>query len=57
MNFYRCMLCGGVVNEWDIQDGGCPKCGGRRIQPSNLSILEKIAQIIKHPKVWEWKHD
>ena len=55
MLFYRCNLCGHVVNKWDIKESkGCPKCANPRIKPTNLSLWEKIVQIIKHPKVWEW---
>ena len=54
--FYRCMLCAGVVSVWDIRAGGCPKCGGTRIKPTNLSFFEKIRTIIKQPKVWTWKN-
>ena len=54
--FYRCTLCGCVVSVWDIKESkGCPKCASPRIKPSNLSLFEKIVQIIKHPKIWEWK--
>lgn len=54
LEFYRCMTCGGIVNVWDIKTGGCIKCGGTRIRPSNLTLWEKIVQIIKHPKIWRW---
>lgn len=54
MQFYRCTLCNGVVSEWDVNDGGCKKCGGTRIKPANLSLLEKLVQIWKHPRIWEW---
>ena len=53
--FYRCVLCRSVVSKWDIhKHQGCAKCGGARIQPSNLSLVEKLIQIVKHPKVWAW---
>lgn len=53
--FYRCDLCGGVVSEWDAQDGGCcPKCAGTKIRITKLSLWEKITQILKHPKLWKW---
>ena len=53
--FYRCVTCHGVVSQWDISEvHGCPKCAGSRVKPTNLSLLEKIAQIIKHPMVWNW---
>ena len=55
--FYRCMLCAGVVSRWDIEKGGCPKCAGTRIRPTDLSAWEKIVQIAKHPKVWTWLDD
>ena len=48
------MLCGDVVSVWDIKQGGCQKCGGVRIRPSNLSLWEKLVQLCKHPKVWKW---
>lgn len=53
--FYRCCLCGGVVSKWDIKEHkGCPKCAHAKIRPSNLSLWEKVVQVFKHPKVWEW---
>lgn len=54
--FYRCVLCRGVVSPWDIQSNNhaCPKCGGKRISPSNLSWFETVVQIIKHPAIWRW---
>ena len=57
LGFYRCTLCNGVVSRWDIDAGGCPKCGGRKIMPTDLSLWEKIVQIVKHPKVWNWPDD
>jgi hypothetical protein len=43
------------VSWWDIYyAGGCPKCAGKRLRPTNLSLWEKIVQIIKHPRVWAW---
>lgn len=54
--FFRCDLCTKVVSEWDIREvGACTKCGGARVRPTNLSLMEEIIQIIKHPKVWKWK--
>jgi hypothetical protein len=53
--FYRCELCHSVVSEWDIKKHkGCGKCGNVRIRPSDLSFLEKLIQIVKHPKIWAW---
>lgn len=57
VTFYRCTVCHGVVSKWDILKGGCPKCGGTRIQPTNLTMIEKLKQIVKHPKVWGWTND
>lgn len=57
INFYRCTICKSVVSKWDIIDGGCPKCGGTRISPTNLSWFEKVKQVIKHPRVWGWTND
>lgn len=53
--FYRCDTCHRPVNAWDIDKGGCQNCGGVRIRPTNLTLLEMVAQIVKHPKVWKWK--
>lgn len=54
--FYRCTLCMSVVSVWDIYQSPhtCPKCGGARMSPTNLSFMEKIVQIAKHPKIWRW---
>lgn len=53
--FYRCTLCSGVVSEWDIKKGGeCPRCGNHRVKPSGLTLFEKLVQILKHPRIWEW---
>ena len=58
MMFYRCLLCTGVVSKWDIREvHGCPNCGARKLGPTNLSIWEKLVQIFKHPKVWNWDND
>lgn len=55
--FYRCTLCTSVVSKWDIRKHkACPKCANPRIKPTNLSWFEKLVQIIRHPKVWEWKN-
>ena len=53
--FYRCELCRHVVSPWDIESGGCGHCGGVRIRPTNLTIWEKIKQMAKHPRIWEWR--
>lgn len=29
---YRCDSCNGVLWNRHIQEGGCPKCGGRRVR-------------------------
>lgn len=52
--FYRCLTCHGVVSPWDIDDGGCQRCGGTRITPTTLTLWEKVVQVLKHPRVWEW---
>ena len=53
--FYRCQLCRGVVSPWDVKSGSaCTNCGHRRISPTNLTLMEKIKQVFKHPKVWRW---
>lgn len=54
--FFRCCLCKRVVSPWDIEKHkSCAYCGHNRLSPSNLTLLELIIQIIKHPKVWTWK--
>jgi hypothetical protein len=55
LTFYRCGSCNGVVSPWDLKEiHQCPKCGGNKVRPSNLSFVEKVIQIWKHPKVWGW---
>jgi hypothetical protein len=55
LEFYRCTLCHSVVSIWDIREKGkCRTCSGVRIMPTDLSLWEKIVQIVKHPKIWEW---
>lgn len=55
IDFYRCRLCHGVVSKWDIKTHhGCPKCGHSRIQPTNLSFIEKLVQLVKRPDFWNW---
>lgn len=54
--FYRCRLCHRVVSLWDIRKyHACPYCRHATISPTNLTLWEKLVQIVKHPKVWEWK--
>lgn len=57
--FFRCTLCRGVVNIWDVynEPHGCPKCGGARISPTNLSLWETVVQLCKHPKWWTWNEE
>jgi DNA-directed RNA polymerase subunit RPC12/RpoP len=56
--FYRCNLCHRIVNIWDLKKHhGCAKCGHPRISPTNLTLWEKLVQIVKHPKVWEWNNE
>jgi|10_taG_2_1085330.scaffolds.fasta_scaffold167174_2 DNA-directed RNA polymerase subunit RPC12/RpoP len=58
LTFYRCQLCATVVSKWDIVSGdGCPKCGGLKLSPSRLSLWEKLVQIWRHPRVWDWGGD
>ena len=53
--FYRCYLCNHIVSKWDVDKyRACPKCGHSKISPTNLTILEKVVQIFKHPAVWKW---
>lgn len=56
--FYRCVLCRGVVSGWDIKAGsGCPKCGSLKMSLSSLSSWEMLVQLVKHPRVWAWPED
>ena len=55
MMFYRCVLCHRIVSQWDIKEHrGCASCGNRKVSPTNLTALEKLVQIFKHPAVWRW---
>jgi DNA-directed RNA polymerase subunit RPC12/RpoP len=55
--FYRCSVCHRVVSVWDIKEKhGCRYCGNHRLNPSSLTLKEKLIQICKHPKIWEWKN-
>lgn len=58
VDFFRCIECGGVVNDWDVADGKCPKCGGHKIKYTNLSFFEEIVQLVKHPSLIKevWAH-
>lgn len=55
LQFYRCTLCHRIVSVWNIKESkGCPFCKCNKISPTDLTLWEKIIQIVKHPKVWEW---
>jgi DNA-directed RNA polymerase subunit RPC12/RpoP len=57
LQFYRCVLCQGVVSPWDIREiHECPKCAGRRMMPTNLTLIEKVIQVWKHPNIRGWKN-
>jgi len=50
---YRCQLCGEVNGPGDRErHGGCLKCGHKKINTTNLSLAEKISQLIKHPVIF-----
>lgn len=56
--FYRCLTCSKPVSQWDIKDHGkCRNCGGVKIKPADLTFIEKVKQIIAHPKFWSWKDE
>lgn len=56
LTFYRCCLCHRPVSLFDLREHhACPFCGHARMSPTNLTLWEKLVQIVKHPKVWEWK--
>lgn len=58
LQFYRCMLCNRIVTVWDIRERqGCRHCGNRKLKPTDLTMIEKLVQILKHPAVWRWKHE
>ena len=54
LQFYRCCTCQSIISRWDIKIGGCKKCSGNKLVATNLSFIEKIIQIIKHPMIWKW---
>jgi hypothetical protein len=55
IEFYRCAACNRAGSKWDIREKhGCPMCAGNKLRKSNLTIIEKIIQVFKHPKVWRW---
>ena len=55
--FYGCSHCNSVVSPWDIKEHhGCAKCGGTKIAAIDLTLWRKLVQIIKHPKIWDWKN-
>ena len=55
LTFYRCCLCKRIVSMWDLKEHhACANCGHARVQPCNLTIIEKLRQVLKHPKVWKW---
>lgn len=56
--FFRCQTCQKPVSQWDIHElGKCPTCGGHKVSPTNLTFIEKVQQILKHPKIWKWKDE
>ena len=58
LEFYRCVSCNRVVSQWDINKFKCcPICKATKFRKSELSLKEKIVQIIKHPKLWRWGDD
>jgi len=57
LEFYGCSLCHSVVSPWDIKKHhGCAKCSGTKISVIELTLWRKLVQIIKHPKIWDWKN-
>jgi hypothetical protein len=55
LEFYRCASCNKAVSPWDIKkDHGCPVCKGNKLRKTNLTFMEKIIQVFKHPKIWKW---
>lgn len=53
--FYRCYVCRRVVSHWDIEKHhGCSHCQCNKIVATNLTWWEKLVQLFKHPKIWEW---
>ena len=64
VTFYRCVLCRRIVSKWDIAKNSqleppsaCSACGGRKISPCNLTWVEMLVQVIKHPALWRWNEE
>lgn len=56
--FYRCRLCHRIVSLFDLREHhACPYCKHATMSPTNLTLWEKLVQIVKHPKVWTWKNE
>jgi len=52
MAYFRCMLCGRPVSTKQIHEQGeCSHCGGKRMQPTSLTFIEKVIEVIKHPSL------
>lgn len=49
---YRCEQCRKPVGPWDIESGGCRHCGGRKVRPTNLTLLEKLTEAWR---AWRWQ--
>jgi hypothetical protein len=54
--FFRCTTCSRVVSPWDVEKGGCQFCNCNRIMPTNLTLWEKVVQVVKNPRIWEWNN-
>ena len=55
ITFFRCTMCAKVVSPWDIKKyNGC-KCGNNKVQETNLTVIEKVIQVAKHPMFWRWQ--
>lgn len=52
--WYRCILCGAPVSIFDVEQGGCHKCGHGKLRPSNLSLWEKVKEIIRNPRILKY---
>jgi DNA-directed RNA polymerase subunit RPC12/RpoP len=50
--YFRCVLCGRPSAETTLQEHGeCGYCGGKRMQPTDLTFFEKVIEIIRHPSI------
>ena len=53
--YFRCLLCGRPVSPLDLdQSHGCAHCGHTRIRPSDLTLWEKVLEVLRNPKILKY---